>query len=74
LTRAAAWTLALASVGSFMVALDGLVVTTALASIRADVGAAVAVSAGFAVLGGLAGAALPGRARAGIMKQAYEVG
>jgi hypothetical protein len=41
LTRAA-WTLALASVGSFMVALDGLVVTTALASIRADVGASLA--------------------------------
>jgi EmrB/QacA subfamily drug resistance transporter len=42
LTRGAAWTLALASIGSFMVALDGLVVTTALASIRADVGASLA--------------------------------
>jgi len=36
------WTLALTSVGSFMVALDGLVVTTALTRIRADLGASLA--------------------------------
>ena len=33
------WTLALTSVASFMVALDGLAVTTALTRIRADLGA-----------------------------------
>ena len=33
------WTLALTSLASFMVALDGLVVTTALTRIRADLGA-----------------------------------
>jgi MFS family permease len=36
--------------------------------------AALAVSAGFALLGGLAGAALPGRTRAPVAEQAYEVG
>jgi EmrB/QacA subfamily drug resistance transporter len=36
------WTLALTSLGSFMVALDGLVVTTALTRIRADLGASLA--------------------------------
>jgi EmrB/QacA subfamily drug resistance transporter len=36
------WTLALTSIGSFMVALDGLVVTTALTRIRADLGASLA--------------------------------
>jgi EmrB/QacA subfamily drug resistance transporter len=36
------WTLLLTSLGSFMVALDGLVVTTALTRIRADLGASLA--------------------------------
>jgi EmrB/QacA subfamily drug resistance transporter len=36
------WTLALTSIGAFMVALDGLVVTTALTRIRADLGASLA--------------------------------
>jgi EmrB/QacA subfamily drug resistance transporter len=36
------WVLALASLGSFMVALDGLVVTTALTAIRRDLDASVA--------------------------------
>src|SRR5918994_7116154 len=36
------WTLALTSLASFMVALDGLVVTTALTRIRADLGASLA--------------------------------
>jgi MFS family permease len=36
------WALALASLGSFMVALDGLVVTTALTAIRLDLDASVA--------------------------------
>jgi EmrB/QacA subfamily drug resistance transporter len=36
------WTLVLTSLGSFMVALDGLVVTTALTRIRADLGASLA--------------------------------
>jgi EmrB/QacA subfamily drug resistance transporter len=36
------WTLVLTAVGSFMVALDGLVVTTALTRIRADLGASLA--------------------------------
>ena len=36
------WTLALTSVASFMVALDGLAVTTALTRIRADLGASLA--------------------------------
>jgi EmrB/QacA subfamily drug resistance transporter len=36
-----AWVLALASVASFMVALDALVVTTALSTIRRDLGASV---------------------------------
>jgi EmrB/QacA subfamily drug resistance transporter len=36
------WVLALASVGSFMVALDGLVVITALSTIRVDLDASVA--------------------------------
>src|SRR5277367_3627334 len=36
-----AWVLALASVASFMVALDALVVTTALSTIRYDLGASV---------------------------------
>jgi EmrB/QacA subfamily drug resistance transporter len=35
------WVLALASVGSFMVALDGLVVITALSTIRVDLGASI---------------------------------
>jgi EmrB/QacA subfamily drug resistance transporter len=35
------WTLALTSIGSFMVALDGTVVTTALTRIRADLGASL---------------------------------
>jgi EmrB/QacA subfamily drug resistance transporter len=35
------WVLALASVGSFMVALDGLVVITALSTIRTDLGASI---------------------------------
>ncbi|TDX08329.1 MFS transporter [Kribbella sp. VKM Ac-2566] len=36
------WVLALASVGSFMVALDGLVVMTALSTVRRDLGASAA--------------------------------
>jgi EmrB/QacA subfamily drug resistance transporter len=36
------WTLGLTSLGSFMVALDGTVVTTALTRIRADLGASLA--------------------------------
>jgi EmrB/QacA subfamily drug resistance transporter len=36
------WVLALASAGSFMVALDGLVVITALSTIREDLGASIA--------------------------------
>jgi EmrB/QacA subfamily drug resistance transporter len=36
------WTLVLTALGSFMVALDGLVVTTALTRIRADLGASLA--------------------------------
>jgi EmrB/QacA subfamily drug resistance transporter len=36
------WVLVLTSIGSFMVALDGLVVTTALTRIRADLGASLA--------------------------------
>jgi EmrB/QacA subfamily drug resistance transporter len=36
------WTLALTSIGSFMVALDGTVVTTALTRIRADLAASLA--------------------------------
>jgi len=35
------WVLALASVGSLMVALDALVVTTALSTIRLDLGASI---------------------------------
>jgi MFS family permease len=35
------WVLALASVGSLMVALDALVVTTALSTIRVDLGASI---------------------------------
>src|SRR5262252_4342929 len=35
------WVLALASVASFMVALDALVVTTALSTIRVDLGASI---------------------------------
>src|SRR6516165_11375183 len=35
------WVLALTSVASFMVALDALVVTTALSSIRIDLGASI---------------------------------
>src|SRR5579863_2246425 len=40
-TRAATWVLALTSVASFMVALDALVVTTALSTIRTDLGASI---------------------------------
>jgi EmrB/QacA subfamily drug resistance transporter len=39
--RTAAWALALASVASFMVALDALVVTTALSTIRTSLGASI---------------------------------
>jgi EmrB/QacA subfamily drug resistance transporter len=39
--RVAAWALALASVASFMVALDALVVTTALSTIRVSLGASI---------------------------------
>jgi MFS family permease len=39
--RAKNWVLALASTASFMAALDSLVVTTALGSIRADLGASI---------------------------------
>src|ERR1700694_1814310 len=35
------WVLALASIASFMAALDALVVTTALGTIRADLGASI---------------------------------
>ena len=35
------WVLALTSVASFMVALDALVVTTALSTIRLDLGASI---------------------------------
>src|SRR5712691_7980275 len=38
---AKSWVLALTSVASFMVALDGLVVTTALSTIRVDLGASL---------------------------------
>lgn len=41
-TAEAKWVLALASVGSFMVALDGLVVMTALSTIRRDLDASAA--------------------------------
>jgi EmrB/QacA subfamily drug resistance transporter len=41
-TSAQSWVLGLASVGAFMVALDGLVVTTALGTIRLDLDASVA--------------------------------
>ena len=37
----ATWVLALASAGSLMVALDALVVTTALSTIRLDLGASI---------------------------------
>ena len=39
--RARGWVLALASVASLMVALDTLVVTTALTTIKADLGASI---------------------------------
>src|SRR5260221_247615 len=39
--KSSAWVLALTSVASFMVALDGLVVTTALSTIRVDLGASL---------------------------------
>src|SRR5215831_9686072 len=39
--RTAAWALALASVASFMVALDALVVTTALSTIRVSLSASI---------------------------------
>ena len=38
---AKSWVLALTSVASFMVALDALVVTTALSTIRFDLGASI---------------------------------
>src|SRR5512145_1933074 len=41
LTPSAGWTLALVSAALFMVTLDNLVVTTALPSIRADLGASI---------------------------------
>jgi EmrB/QacA subfamily drug resistance transporter len=41
-TRRPAWTLAVASIASLMVALDALVVTTALPTIRVDLGASIA--------------------------------
>ena len=41
-TAAQRWTLALGSAGAFMVALDGLVVTTALSTIRTDLDASIA--------------------------------
>jgi EmrB/QacA subfamily drug resistance transporter len=67
-TVARRWVLALASIASFMVALDALVVTTALSSIRRDLGTSVealewtvnAYNLGFAVLL-LTGAALGDR-------------
>jgi hypothetical protein len=40
------WVLALASLGSFMVALDGLVVITALTTIRRDLDASIAQLSG----------------------------
>ncbi len=40
-TRAQGWALALASVASFMVVLDLLVVATALSTIRRDLGASI---------------------------------
>src|ERR1700746_1907447 len=40
-TAAKSWVLALTSVASFMVALDALVVTTALSAIRFDLGASI---------------------------------
>jgi MFS family permease len=40
-SRTRAWVLALASVASFMAALDTLVVTTALTTIRLDLGASI---------------------------------
>src|SRR6187399_1142176 len=39
--RAAAWTFAITSIALFMVALDNLVVTTALPVIKADLGASL---------------------------------
>ena len=42
LTRGQGWALALASVASFMVVLDMLVVSTALNTIRRDLGASIA--------------------------------
>src|SRR5829696_4878003 len=39
--RSAGWTLAVVSLALFMVTLDNLVVTTALPSIRADLGASI---------------------------------
>src|SRR4051794_3929136 len=41
MTRSARWTLAIASIALFMTTLDNLVVTTALPSIRADLGATI---------------------------------
>src|SRR4051812_11994051 len=41
MTRKAIWTLVVASVALFMVTLDNLVVTTALPSIRTDLGATI---------------------------------
>ena len=41
MSTAQAWVLALTSVGSLMVALDALVVTTALSTIRVDLGASI---------------------------------
>src|SRR3954470_8313546 len=57
-TTSPAWVLALTSIGSLMVALDTLVVTTALSTIRSDLGASIeslewtvnAYSLSFAVL------------------------
>jgi hypothetical protein len=40
-TRARTWVLAMTSVPSLMVALDGLVVTTALSTIRVHLGASI---------------------------------
>jgi hypothetical protein len=45
MARAQRWVLALASVASLMVVLDMLVVTTALNTIRLDLGASIAILA-----------------------------
>jgi hypothetical protein len=55
------WVLALTATASFMVALDALVVATALSAMRTDLGASIGACAGRSLLGALTGLALPAR-------------